>query len=61
MSQFELSGIDDASAFSNHYRRAVGRPVEELITFVDLEKMEVVEVVDDVEVPLPPFDRPLHC
>ena len=31
-----------------------GRPVEGLITFVDLEKMEVVEVVDDVQVPLPP-------
>lgn len=32
-----------------------GRPVEGLITFVDLEKMEVVEVVDDVQVPLPPL------
>jgi len=31
-----------------------GRPVEGLITFVDLEKMEVVEVIDDVQVPLPP-------
>ena len=32
-----------------------GRPVEGLITFVDLEKMEVLEVIDDVEVPLPPL------
>ena len=32
-----------------------GRPVEGLVTFVDLEKMEVVEVIDDVEVPLPPL------
>jgi primary-amine oxidase len=32
-----------------------GRPVEGLITFVDLEKMEVVEVIDDVQVPLPPL------
>src|SRR5271155_4822298 len=32
-----------------------GRPVEGLITFVDLEKMEMVEVIDDVEVPLPPL------
>jgi primary-amine oxidase len=31
-----------------------GRPVEGLIAFVDLEKMEVVEVIDDVQVPLPP-------
>ena len=32
-----------------------GRPVEGLITFVDLEKTEVVEVIDDVQVPLPPL------
>jgi primary-amine oxidase len=32
-----------------------GRPVEGLITFVDLEKMEVLEVVDDAAVPLPPL------
>ncbi|MGH8012813.1 MAG: primary-amine oxidase, partial [Candidatus Binataceae bacterium] len=32
-----------------------GRPVEGLVTFVDLEKMEVVEVNDDIEVPLPPL------
>ncbi|MGH7985090.1 MAG: primary-amine oxidase, partial [Candidatus Binataceae bacterium] len=32
-----------------------GRPVEGLVTFVDLEKMEVVEVIDDVAVPLPPL------
>ncbi len=32
-----------------------GRPVEGVITFVDLEKMEVVEVIDDILVPLPPL------
>jgi primary-amine oxidase len=32
-----------------------GRPVEGVIAFVDLEKMQVVEVVDDVVVPLPPL------
>jgi primary-amine oxidase len=32
-----------------------GRPVEGLITFVDLEKMEVLEVIDDIQVPLPPL------
>src|SRR5271163_674467 len=32
-----------------------GRPVEGLITFVDLEKMEVVEVIDEGETPLPPL------
>ncbi len=36
-----------------------GRPVEGLITFVDLEKMEVVEVIDDVAGPTPTFDRHL--
>jgi primary-amine oxidase len=38
-----------------------GRPVEGLITFVDLEKMEVVEVIDDVQVPLPPFPVAPHA
>jgi primary-amine oxidase len=32
-----------------------GRPVEGLITFVDLETMEVLEVIDDIQVPLPPL------
>jgi primary-amine oxidase len=32
-----------------------GRPVEGLVTFVDLEKMEVVEVIDEQTVPLPPL------
>jgi primary-amine oxidase len=30
-----------------------GRPVEGLIAFVDLEKMAIVELIDDVQVPLP--------
>jgi primary-amine oxidase len=32
-----------------------GRPVEGVIAFVDLEKMEVLEVIEDAEVPLPPL------
>jgi primary-amine oxidase len=32
-----------------------GRPVEGVVAYVDLEKMEVVEVIEDVKVPLPPL------
>jgi primary-amine oxidase len=32
-----------------------GRPVEGLVTFVDLERMEVVEIIDEDNVPLPPL------
>ena len=32
-----------------------GRPVEGVVTYVDLESMEVVEVIEDVKVPVPPL------